>query len=54
MLYATLASIWTVVLLVAFVLIVAWAWSRRRKKAFDEASRIPLEEDEAPPQEDKS
>ncbi len=54
MLYATLESIWTVVLLVAFVLIVAWAWNSRRKHAFDEAARIPLEEDEAPAQEDKS
>lgn len=53
MLYATLESIWTAVLLVAFVLIVAWAWSSSRKKAFEEASRIPLEEDEAPQQEDK-
>src|SRR5690606_20867143 len=32
----------TGVLLVAFLGIVAWAWSRKRKKDFDEAARYPL------------
>jgi len=32
----------TGVLLVAFLGIVAWAWSRKRKEAFDEAARYPL------------
>jgi len=32
--------------LVVFVAIVAWAWSGKRKRAFDEASRIPLEDDD--------
>jgi cytochrome c oxidase cbb3-type subunit IV len=41
-------SIWTVVLLVVFIGIVIWAWSGKRKHAFDEAARIPLEDDDAP------
>jgi cytochrome c oxidase cbb3-type subunit 4 len=43
---ATFHSVWTVALLVLFLGIVAWAWSGRRKKAFDEAARLPLEDDE--------
>jgi cytochrome c oxidase cbb3-type subunit 4 len=39
-------SLWTVLVMVIFVFIVIWAWSSRRKKAFDEAARIPLEDDE--------
>ena len=45
---ALLHSWWTVVLLVIFVAIVIWAFSARRKAEFDEASRIPLEDDEGP------
>ncbi len=37
-------SFWTVVMLLVFVGIVVWAWSGKRKRAFDEASRIPLED----------
>lgn len=40
-------GLWTAALLVAFIGIVAWAWSGRRKRDFDAAARIPLEEDEA-------
>ena len=32
-------------LLVLFVWLVAWAWSRRRAPVFDVAARAPLEED---------
>ncbi len=35
----------TGVLLVLFVWLVAWAWSRARKPEFDAAARLPLEED---------
>lgn len=42
-----LASLSTVVMFVAFIAIVAWAWSRKRRRSFDEAARIPLEDDEA-------
>ena len=35
----------TGVLLVLFVWLVAWAWSKARKTEFDAAARLPLEED---------
>ena len=37
-------SFWTVVTVVAFILLVVWAWNGRQKNAFDRASRIPLED----------
>ncbi|MDP4609465.1 MAG: cbb3-type cytochrome c oxidase subunit 3 [Burkholderiaceae bacterium] len=40
-------SIVTVVSFVAFLTIVGWAWSRRNKADFDEAARLPFD-DEAP------
>ena len=36
----------TVVGMCVFIGIVLWAWSGRRKSAFDRAARIPLEDDE--------
>ena len=39
---AMLGSVTTVLSIVAFVAIVAWAWSRRRKAAFDEAANAPF------------
>ena len=44
-----LHGLWTALLLVTFAAIVAWAWSGRRKRDFDEAARLPLEEDETSP-----
>jgi len=38
-------GIWTIIVLVVFVGIVIWAWSGKRRKHFDEAARIPFEED---------
>lgn len=35
-------------LLVLFVWLIAWAWSKARKPAFDAAARAPLEEDPVP------
>jgi len=46
-------GLWTAALLVIFVGIVVWAWSGKRKKDFDEASRLPLEEDEPVPDDEK-
>jgi cytochrome c oxidase cbb3-type subunit 4 len=40
-----LRGIATVLAMGAFVAVVLWAWSRRRREAFDAASRLPLEED---------
>ena len=39
------SGIVTVVLLVLFLAGWAWAWSPRRKRAFDEAARLPLEDE---------
>jgi len=38
-------NIFTVASALAFVAIVAWAWSRRAKAGFATAERIPFEED---------
>jgi len=42
----TLQSIMTVVSLMTFVGIVAWAYSSAQKSDFDAAARLPFEEDE--------
>jgi cytochrome c oxidase cbb3-type subunit 4 len=41
----TFFGLWTLLLLLAFLGIVAWAFSKKRRKQFEEAGRIPLEED---------
>ena len=43
---AVFHGLWTGALLVIFIGIVVWAWSGKRKSAFDEAARLPLEDDE--------
>ena len=43
--YSTFGSFMTVVMLVVFLGIVAWAYSSKRSAAFDEAARVPFEED---------
>lgn len=35
----------TLLLMAVFVGIVVWAWRAERKKSFDQAARVPLEED---------
>jgi cytochrome c oxidase cbb3-type subunit 4 len=40
-------SVWTVVAFVVFIAIVIWAWSGKRKKRFDEAARMALDDDKA-------
>ena len=40
-----LHGIWTAALLAVFAAIVFWAWSGRRKHDFDEAARLPLDDD---------
>lgn len=42
----TLRSIVTVVALVVFVGIVVWAWSARNRTRFEEAARLPFENDD--------
>ena len=41
-----LHGLWTALLLAAFLAIVVWAWSARRRRDFEEAARLPLEDDE--------
>ena len=36
----------TVVLMVAFIGIVVWAYSKKRKKSFDEAANLPFADEE--------
>jgi len=38
-------SIWTLLLLIVFIGIIAWAYNGNRKQAFDEAARLPLVDD---------
>jgi cytochrome c oxidase cbb3-type subunit 4 len=40
-----LRSVFTVVCLCVFVGVTVWAFSRRNKSQFDEAARLPLQED---------
>jgi cytochrome c oxidase cbb3-type subunit IV len=41
----TLSGIFTAILTVVFVGVWIWAYSARRRPHFDEAARIPLEDD---------
>ncbi len=38
-------SIWTLILMVVFIAIVIWAWSSRKRKDFERAANIPLQDD---------
>lgn len=42
----TVSGIVTAVLLLTFLGVVAWAWSGRRKRDFDAAARLPLDDGE--------
>jgi cytochrome c oxidase cbb3-type subunit 4 len=41
----TLRGIATLAAMLGFIAVCAWAWSRRRRERFDDAARLPLEED---------
>jgi cytochrome c oxidase cbb3-type subunit 4 len=43
-----LRSVTTVILFIAFIGIVVWAYNRRRRDAFDDAAKLPLADDEPP------
>ena len=45
----TFRGIITAVLMILFIALVFWAYSRRRHEEFEAASRLPLDEDRAPP-----
>lgn len=40
-----MSGILTAILLLMFFGMIAWAWSKRRKKDFSEAANLPLEDD---------
>ena len=42
---ALIQTLWTLVIAALFVAIVIWAYRGKRKKYFEEAGNIPLEED---------
>jgi cytochrome c oxidase cbb3-type subunit 4 len=44
----TLSGIFTAILLVLFVGMWVWAFSSRRRARFEEAARMPLEDDQEP------
>jgi cytochrome c oxidase cbb3-type subunit 4 len=46
--YSTFSSAMTVVMLVVFIGIVGWAYSGKRRAQFDEAARVPFEDDVMP------
>ncbi len=39
---------WTVFVFVLFIAIVVWVFRGKRKKGFEQAARIPLEDDDGP------
>jgi cytochrome c oxidase cbb3-type subunit 4 len=52
--YSLILSVWTIVVLVLFVGIVLWAFSGKRRQHFEEAARIPFDEDDPAPPEKNS
>ncbi len=44
--YGTFRGIFTLVLLVLFIVIALWAYSKRRQKRFDEAANVIFEDDQ--------
>ncbi|MFT5657187.1 MAG: cytochrome c oxidase cbb3-type subunit 4 [Gammaproteobacteria bacterium] len=42
-------SLWTIVVLVTFVGIIIWSYSKNRKSDFDEAARLALDDHLPPP-----
>lgn len=47
--FGILSGIVTAAMLAAFLAVCAWAYGSRRRDAFDEAARLPLEHDEDRP-----
>jgi cytochrome c oxidase cbb3-type subunit 4 len=49
-----ISGILTSILLVTFIGLCLWAWSRSRRDDFNEAAHLPLEDDRRPATEDRS
>jgi cytochrome c oxidase cbb3-type subunit 4 len=50
----TFRGVLTAILMALFIALVFWAYSRRRHDEFEEAARLPLGDDRAPPRDDRS
>lgn len=44
----TFRGVVTAILMVLFIALVIWAYSRGRREEFEEAAKLPLEDDECP------
>jgi cytochrome c oxidase cbb3-type subunit 4 len=44
--YAVFQPIWTIIVMVFFLSIAAWAWSSKNKTSFDEAAHLPFDDDD--------
>ena len=41
-------ALWTLFMMAAFVALIVWVMAGKHKREFDDASRIPLEDDSCP------
>ena len=46
-LIAIFQSLWTIVVMVVFLGIVVWAYSKKRKTTFDAAANSPIDDDDS-------
>jgi cytochrome c oxidase cbb3-type subunit 4 len=46
--WGTAMGVITAILLIAFLGVVVWAYSAKRRRAFEEAARLPLQDDGEP------
>ncbi len=44
--FTLIQALWSIIVLITFLGIVVWAYSRKRKPDFDEAARLPFDDDE--------
>jgi cytochrome c oxidase cbb3-type subunit 4 len=45
MTFTLLQALWSIVVMITFLGIVFWAYSGKRKKAFDEAANLPFDDE---------
>ena len=45
MTFTLFQALWTIVVMITFLGIVFWAYSSKRKSSFDEAARLPFDEE---------
>ena len=43
--FSFIQALWSIVVMITFLGIVFWAYSRKRKDDFDEAARVPFEDE---------